>query len=113
MLIRQFTATADCSAVAVLVLYPVMCVIVWSQTDLQTGIYRFLERKLSKELCASALWSVELFGKLEFIVEFFRRAAAGGEFRPAGRDSFQTIGKNPKDRRGPRPSGLRFRVRST
>ena len=30
-------------------------------------------------------------------------------FRPAGRGSFQTIGKNPKDRRGPRPSGLRFR----
>ena len=40
----------------------------WSQTDLQIGIFRFLERKLGKELCASALWTVELCGKLEFTV---------------------------------------------
>ena len=32
----------------------------------QTGISHFLERKLGKELCASALWLVEPPGKPEF-----------------------------------------------
>ena len=77
-------------------------------------ILRFLERKLGKELCTAALWLVGVCCKLEFTAEIVSPRGGGrGMFRPAGRGSFQTIGKNPKDRQGPRPSGLRFRLRFT